>query len=579
MGNVFSCNICSWCFPERDNDCLYEPLLLDDEREAVSNLLQYLENSSTVSFFQGEPLKALTILSYSSNIDLQRSAALAFAEITERNSTEVESSVLEILLYLLKENADVEIQRAASAAMGNLAVNVHNKLKIVKLGGLDPLVRLIQSSNVEVQCNSVGCITNLATHEQNKKEIARSGALGPLIRLAKNTRDIRVLRNATGALLNMTHSEENRRELADCGALNVLIGLLGNSDVDVVYYCTTAISNMAVDSCNRIKLSKELRLIPELIELINSPSNKVQCQGVLALRNLASDEQYQVEICNHPNFLPSLLALLNGSIKPHPMVQLAAVACIRNISIHPSNEKKIIESGFLKPLVLLLSNDNEEIQCHAISALRNLAAGGVSSQENDDLLSQENKEKIMDSGLLTVVQDMINEFNCGKRKLLWPVVSEMTACLAVLALNENIKPKLLRQDIIKTLLPLTQYTIPCEIQGNAAAALGNLASKTAEMESFLENWDGIISYIVRFLEPDFPENINEEKSENFNSGTFQHIAVWTILQFCEKGDTFCKKLSENKHLVTLIKNLKLYNTDDEVLLLRQRVISYFDNEF
>lgn len=80
-----------------------------------------------------------------------------------------------------------------------------NKVLIVQLGGLPPLIRQMLSSNVEVQCNAVGCITNLATHEENKAKIARSGALGPLTRLAKS-RDMRVQRNATGALLNMTHS-------------------------------------------------------------------------------------------------------------------------------------------------------------------------------------------------------------------------------------------------------------------------------------------------------------------------------------------------------------------------------------
>ena len=80
-----------------------------------------------------------------------------------------------------------------------------NKVLIVQLGGLTPLIRQMLSPNVEVQCNAVGCITNLATHEENKAKIARSGALGPLTRLAKS-RDMRVQRNATGALLNMTHS-------------------------------------------------------------------------------------------------------------------------------------------------------------------------------------------------------------------------------------------------------------------------------------------------------------------------------------------------------------------------------------
>lgn len=66
----------------------------------MANLLQYLESShifprliynnvsfvdrSEVDFFSGEPLVALSTLAWSENVDLQRSAALAFAEITEK---------------------------------------------------------------------------------------------------------------------------------------------------------------------------------------------------------------------------------------------------------------------------------------------------------------------------------------------------------------------------------------------------------------------------------------------------------------------------------------------------------------
>lgn len=43
-----------------------------------------LTDRSETNFFTGDPLRALSTLSYSPNVDLQRSAALAFAEITEK---------------------------------------------------------------------------------------------------------------------------------------------------------------------------------------------------------------------------------------------------------------------------------------------------------------------------------------------------------------------------------------------------------------------------------------------------------------------------------------------------------------
>jgi vacuolar protein 8 len=142
-----------------------------------------LLDRTTTNFFQGSPLNALTTLSFSDNVDLQRSAALAFAEITEKEVRHVGRDTLDPILFLLSSH-DTEVQRAASAALGNLAVNstcflkvqslfplsntaflsAENKLLIVKLGGLEPLIRQMLSPNVEVQCNAVGCVTNLATH-------------------------------------------------------------------------------------------------------------------------------------------------------------------------------------------------------------------------------------------------------------------------------------------------------------------------------------------------------------------------------------------------------------------------------
>lgn len=94
------------------------PLVTDDAFSSHSHFL----DRSTTNFFTGSPLAALTTLSFSDNVDLQRSAALAFAEITEKEVHEVGRDTLDPVLYLLTSH-DPEVQRAASAALGNLAVN------------------------------------------------------------------------------------------------------------------------------------------------------------------------------------------------------------------------------------------------------------------------------------------------------------------------------------------------------------------------------------------------------------------------------------------------------------------------
>ncbi|KAG8530405.1 Vacuolar protein 8 [Bacidia gigantensis] len=524
---------CLSCCKGRPRDGTYEPALADNEREAVADLLQYLENRGETDFFSGDPLRSLSTLVYSENVDLQRSASLTFAEITERDVREVDQDTLEPIIVLL-QSPDIEVQRAASAALGNLAVNTENKVAIVQLGGLSPLIRQMMSSNVEVQCNAVGCITNLATHEDNKAKIARSGALGPLTRLAKS-KDMRVQRNATGALLNMTHSDDNRQQLVNAGAIPVLVQLLSSPDVDVQYYCTTALSNIAVDAGNRKRLAQsEPRLVQSLVNLMESSSPKVQCQAALALRNLASDEKYQLEVVKVKG-LPPLLHLLESAYLP---LILSAVACIRNISIHPMNESPIIDAGFLKPLVELLgSTDNEEIQCHAISTLRNLAAS-----------SDRNKQLVLDAGAVQKCKDLVLQVPQS-------VQSEMTAAIAVLALSDDLKKDLLNLGVFDVLIPLTTSD-SIEVQGNSAAALGNLSSKVGDYSVFLKNWSepngGIHGYLYRFLDSGDP--------------TFQHIAIWTLLQLLEAEDpNLASHISEAEDVLKMIKAISERNveSDDE----------------
>ena len=72
----------------KSRDGLYDNVLADSEREAVADLLQYLENVRSQSrpdmiasltfhqraetdFFAGDPLRALSTLVFSENIDLQ----------------------------------------------------------------------------------------------------------------------------------------------------------------------------------------------------------------------------------------------------------------------------------------------------------------------------------------------------------------------------------------------------------------------------------------------------------------------------------------------------------------------------
>ncbi|KAJ2494276.1 Vacuolar protein 8, partial [Coemansia sp. RSA 2049] len=311
-------------------------LLASQERQAVAALVKLFDNDRRIDFYEGEPLKSLTILAHSDVQHLQLSAATAFSEISEYDVRPVSREALKPMLYLL-QSAYVDVQHCASAALGNLAGVKENKRLIVEMGGVDCLVRQMLSPSTDAQINSVGCITNLAADEDNKLAIAKSGALVPLTRLARST-DLRVQRNATGALLNMTHRADLRIMLVEAGSVAVLVELLEAKDEDTQYYAVTALSNIAVDDSGRdILWSSQPELISVLLKTLRKPNIKLQSQVVLTLRNLASDERYQAAVVAHGG-LDALLPLLKSS---YTLLIMSAAACLRNLSIHPDNEAPI----------------------------------------------------------------------------------------------------------------------------------------------------------------------------------------------------------------------------------------------
>ncbi|OMJ14087.1 Vacuolar protein 8 [Smittium culicis] len=522
----------------------HEPLFADVERQAVNQLIDFFENRSQVNFYEGEPLRALSTLAYSGHFELQRSAAIAFSEVSEADVRPVSRETLDPILYLL-QSPDFEVLRSASAALGNLAVDPQNKILIVKIGGLEPLIRQMLSPNKEAQCNAVGCITNLATAEENKSKIAKSGALIPLSRLAKS-HDIRVQKNATGALLNMTHSPENRMQLVSAGAVRVLVELLDASDSGVQYYSTTAISNIAVDENSRAHLHQtEPSLVPKLIRLMDEPEANIRCQAALALRNLASDDEYQRNIVINGG----LRGLKNMLISNDSYMVLASVACLRNLSIHPGNESALLNSGFLMPLVQLLSSpttigisssnseDNYvnygEIACHSVSTLRNLSA----SSDNTKLL-------LVEYGILPKIYScLVNHHTTMLTK------SEMTAALAVLALCDTLKEPILSSGFLEVLIPLTHATF-IDVVGNSAAAIGNLSASVSDYSVFISNWyepeGGLQLYLQNFLSSE-------------GEPTFLQIGVWTILQLVESGNEELMKLIKSHDTIPGL--LKKINTD------------------
>lgn len=525
--------------PEQNGSLMddnYEMILLENEKEAVSNLLQYLESEAS-----GDPVlikehvRALSILTYSDNVELQKSAALCFTEVSERAKSPLTISVARPLVQLLKSR-DVQVQKSATLAVSNFTLNgpESNKDTIGICGGVERLVTLLHSRNTDVLCNTCGCITTLATTDANKQRIIGEHAIRPLLTLMKS-QDLRIQRNASGAILNLTHSQSHRNELVTVGVIPVLVDLLQSPDEDIQYYCAASLSNIAVNEKHRALMVAigHSDVIKHLIRLMSAKEDKVKCQACLALRNLASEDENQSLIVKF-GALPRLQQVLK---KSHNDTLAAAVACLRNLSIHKANEVSIMASEFVIDLChIMCDGQNPEAQRHATGIIRNLAVG----QYIRDLIEHDCVE-----ALTFVMLGLETRMS---------TLTEITAALAVFSDEDDVKYKLLHLHggkVFSKLVTLATLSSQSEVQYNSVGTLGQLFLVEIPQELKEVNKLGIVLYIDTFLKSPDPN--------------FSHIALWTLVQLL-KDPIFLKAFQDQsiEPLVAKLASTKQPSTIEEL---------------
>jgi len=92
------------------------------------------------------------------------------------------------------------------------------KGKTRALGGIPPLVALLNQDQPEVQRNAAGALRNLSygrQNDENKKGIKSAGGLGAIVRLLKRTAEPELRELLTGVLWNLSSCEELKRSILD----------------------------------------------------------------------------------------------------------------------------------------------------------------------------------------------------------------------------------------------------------------------------------------------------------------------------------------------------------------------------
>ena len=120
------------------------------------------------------------------------------------------------------------------------------KLEIVKAGGLNPLLRLLQSPDRKLIDHAVLCVSNLAFQPTNRSPIIEAGFLQPVVKLLSFKHHENIPFNAARILRNLAASPENRRDIVNAGAVQLIRELVLQVSVRIQIQMTCCIENLSL---------------------------------------------------------------------------------------------------------------------------------------------------------------------------------------------------------------------------------------------------------------------------------------------------------------------------------------------
>lgn len=375
VGHLWSLLTGCCCRQKKVRNELYEPLLEENERQAVNDLVYYLENREGLNSLTGQPLRAICSLAYSDVLELQQSAALTLAEVTADQDVLLTSESLPPILYLL-QSTDGKVQLNTAAALGNLTKNPANVTLFVQHCGVDTLFALIASSaSVQAQSNGIACLTNISAHPAIKSALARSEFLSVLLRLHK-VRDVNMQRNIAGTLLNLTHAESDRAYLVESGVLQTLANFLTDSlDLETLYRALAALTNIATDASTRRRfIAKDTKLLSQVLQIValkvpktggsislNQQGQMLHLQCIQLLYNLTLERIVQ-EALLKLGVLPPLLAILDDTGARSDKF-LAALSVLDNLASTSKAQLTQSAPGIAANLLLALDQSRAQMNC------------------------------------------------------------------------------------------------------------------------------------------------------------------------------------------------------------------------
>ncbi|XP_032038205.1 armadillo repeat-containing protein 3 [Aythya fuligula] len=308
---------------------------------------------------------------------VRRNAMMVFGIMASNHDVKKllrELDVTNALLSHLVPEEDVVIHEFATLCLAQMAVDYTTKVQIFEQGGLEPLIRLLDSPDPDVKKNSVECIYLLVQDFQSRAAVCELNVIPPLLELLKSEYPVIQLL-ALQTLEVISKDRETRIILGENQGLDCLLKILETNEFNDLHVEALAVLGNCLEDVHAMQLIQQTGGLKKLLSFVgDSTVPDIQKNAAKAIAKAAYDSENR-KILNEEeveNCLINLLEIDNDGVKVAASQAISAMC--ENLS-----SKRVFGLQGIPQLVELLSSNNEEVKEAAVIALSNLTTASPSN--------------------------------------------------------------------------------------------------------------------------------------------------------------------------------------------------------
>ncbi|KFV76284.1 Armadillo repeat-containing protein 3, partial [Dryobates pubescens] len=284
-----------------------------------------------------------------------------------------EPDVTDSLISKLAPEEDVVIHEFATLCLAHMAVEYTAKNQILKQGGLEPLIRLLDSPDPDVQKNSVECIYLLVQDFEIHAAVCALNVIPPLLQLLESEYPTLQLL-ALKTLEVISKDTESRTTLRENEGLDCLLKILANNVNDLHVEALAVLGN-CLEDVHALQMIQQIGGLKTLLSFVGASTvPDIQKNAAKAIAKAAYDSESR-KILHEEEAEECLIKALETG---NDGVKVAASQAISAMSVNPASKRTFGLQG-IPQLVQLVSTDNEEVKEAAVTALANLTTASPSN--------------------------------------------------------------------------------------------------------------------------------------------------------------------------------------------------------